>query len=172
MAEHIHRRGRGRGRGVGRQLLERAMAFNDTHGYTRCYLWTFQGLGAAKALYESYGFRLAHEQPGVPGGGLPVDGAGIVARKELTQRVELGPLPRVPFDLQSLAAAVGVEADRGTLIGRLEGDRLVPYPDRGAIDFEGGLLSQPEVLGYVDGASSPERMMQVAYLFFFSDLLD
>ncbi|KAF1042717.1 MAG: Multidrug resistance operon repressor [Herbaspirillum frisingense] len=52
-----------RGSGVGRALLERAMAFVDAHGFAT-YLWTFQGLDAARHLYEAAGFTLAEEAPG------------------------------------------------------------------------------------------------------------
>ncbi|WP_075256282.1 helix-turn-helix domain-containing GNAT family N-acetyltransferase [Herbaspirillum camelliae] len=52
-----------RGRGVGRGLLEQAMAFVDAHHF-ECYLWTFQGLDAARHLYLEAGFALAEESPG------------------------------------------------------------------------------------------------------------
>ncbi|MGO4332316.1 GNAT family N-acetyltransferase [Cupriavidus sp. 2TAF22] len=52
-----------RGTGIGRQLLERALAFADAR-YAQTYLWTFQGLDAARHLYESAGFALADEAPG------------------------------------------------------------------------------------------------------------
>ncbi len=53
-----------RGQGLGRQLLLRALAFADACGYRRTYLWTFNGLLAARHLYESQGFRLVHESAG------------------------------------------------------------------------------------------------------------
>lgn len=53
-----------RGHGVGRQLLAGALEFADTHGYERTFLWTFDGLQAARHLYESRGFRLVHESLG------------------------------------------------------------------------------------------------------------
>lgn len=52
-----------RGSGVGRVLLQKAMDFVDGHGM-QTYLWTFQGLHAARHLYESMGFALAEEAPG------------------------------------------------------------------------------------------------------------
>ncbi|MBP0598933.1 MarR family transcriptional regulator [Herbaspirillum sp. LeCh32-8] len=52
-----------RGTGVGRVLLQKAMDFVDAHGF-ETYLWTFQGLHAARHLYESAGFALAEEAPG------------------------------------------------------------------------------------------------------------
>ncbi len=61
------------------------------------------------------------------------------------------PVYGVPDDLIRVDLAdFGVEADRSTLIGRVEGSQLTPYPDRKAIDFEGGLHAPPEVLGYLD----------------------
>jgi GNAT superfamily N-acetyltransferase len=53
-----------RGQGMGRQLLEQALAFADAQGYPLVYLWTFEGLGAARHLYESVGFQLVHQSPG------------------------------------------------------------------------------------------------------------
>jgi GNAT superfamily N-acetyltransferase len=53
-----------RGRGVGGRLLDAAMAFCLARGYERAYLWTFEGLDAARHLYEKSGFRLAHQQRG------------------------------------------------------------------------------------------------------------
>lgn len=52
-----------RGMGVGRALLERALAFADTH-YDETYLWTFKGLDAARHLYEAAGFVLTDESEG------------------------------------------------------------------------------------------------------------
>ncbi|WP_295959005.1 helix-turn-helix domain-containing GNAT family N-acetyltransferase [Rhodoferax sp.] len=53
-----------RGSGVGRALLQQALAFCDQQGRAAVHLWTFQGLDAARRLYESEGFVLAQEQPG------------------------------------------------------------------------------------------------------------
>lgn len=53
-----------RGEGMGRQLISKAVAFVDTARYRRTYLWTFDGLLAARHLYESYGFHLVHESTG------------------------------------------------------------------------------------------------------------
>ena len=52
-----------RGTGVGRYLLDCAMAFADQR-FDQTYLWTFQGLLAARHLYESVGFQLAEELAG------------------------------------------------------------------------------------------------------------
>lgn len=56
------------GRGIGGQLLSRALAFCRQRDYRRVYLWTFQGLDAARHLYEKYGFRLTLEEPGAQWG--------------------------------------------------------------------------------------------------------
>lgn len=53
-----------RGQGVGSKLIEAAMGFCRERGYRSAYLWTFEGLDAARHLYEKAGFRLAHQQPG------------------------------------------------------------------------------------------------------------
>lgn len=50
-----------RGRGVGGQLMAEAMAFARQAGFARVYLWTFDGLHAARALYERFGFELAEQ---------------------------------------------------------------------------------------------------------------
>lgn len=52
-----------RGSGSGSRLLAQAMAFCDGR-YRKTYLWTFDGLSAARHLYEKHGFRLAQQQPG------------------------------------------------------------------------------------------------------------
>ena len=52
-----------RGLGVGRRLIDTAMAFCREIGYTRVFLWTVDGLPAARHLYESVGFRLAEATP-------------------------------------------------------------------------------------------------------------
>lgn len=53
-----------RGSGMGRQLLQQALAFCDQQGFAATQLWTFQGLDAARALYEAHGFSLVHEACG------------------------------------------------------------------------------------------------------------
>ena len=49
------------GRGVGRGLIDEAMRFCRRAGFRRVYLWTFAGLGAARRLYEDFGFSLCEE---------------------------------------------------------------------------------------------------------------
>jgi GNAT superfamily N-acetyltransferase len=53
-----------RGRGLGNRLLSQAIAFCRERGYVRVYLWTFEGLRAARHLYEKYGFALVEARPG------------------------------------------------------------------------------------------------------------
>ncbi len=53
-----------RGNGAGNTLLSAAMGFCRSQRYERVFLWTFDGLGAARHLYEKFGFRLVHEQIG------------------------------------------------------------------------------------------------------------
>lgn len=57
-----------RGSGVGRLLMAQAMAFSDQRGFAQTHLWTFKGLEAARKLYESFGFELAHEEEGAQWG--------------------------------------------------------------------------------------------------------
>lgn len=53
-----------RGQGIGNQLMNTAMDFCRSRGYPRVYLWTFEGLDAARHLYEKNGFRLVEEHKG------------------------------------------------------------------------------------------------------------
>ena len=53
-----------RGSGLGRRLLTNALAFCDSQAYSRVFLWTFEGLAAARHLYEQTGFVLTHQQIG------------------------------------------------------------------------------------------------------------
>lgn len=53
-----------RGRGAGSRLLAQALAHCDTKAFPGVYLWTFQGLDAARHLYERHGFVLELQQPG------------------------------------------------------------------------------------------------------------
>jgi GNAT superfamily N-acetyltransferase len=53
-----------RGQGAGQRLMEAAMAFCRDCGYARVYLWTFEGLGPARHIYEKAGFRLAEQHTG------------------------------------------------------------------------------------------------------------
>jgi GNAT superfamily N-acetyltransferase len=57
-----------RRKGAGRQLLDKAIHFCRTKGYKKIYLWTFEGLHAARRLYEDVGFKLMMQQTGVQWG--------------------------------------------------------------------------------------------------------
>ena len=52
------------GSGWGRRLMQEAVAFCDRQAYRRIFLWTFAGLGAARHLYEAFGFHLVSEAEG------------------------------------------------------------------------------------------------------------
>lgn len=61
------------------------------------------------------------------------------------------PVRGVPDDLVTVDLdAFGVVADRDRIVGRVEDRRLLPYPDRAAIDFGNGLVDPGPVLGWVD----------------------
>ncbi|WP_331232380.1 GNAT family N-acetyltransferase [Natronorarus salvus] len=49
------------GQGLGRELMNRAMAFCTEAGYDRVYLWTYEGLEAARQLYEEHDFILVED---------------------------------------------------------------------------------------------------------------
>jgi len=53
-----------RGRGVGNRLIKEALNFCRNKGYKRIYLWTFEGLNAARHLYEKNGFKVVEENRG------------------------------------------------------------------------------------------------------------
>lgn len=57
-----------RGQGVGNTLMEKALAFCKRSNYYRVYLWTFDGLHAARHLYEKFGFRLMEHHQGTQWG--------------------------------------------------------------------------------------------------------
>ncbi len=57
-----------RGAGIGKALLGAAMEFCRSQRYERVTLWTFEGLGAARHLYETFGFKLVHQQRGMQWG--------------------------------------------------------------------------------------------------------
>lgn len=59
---------KGRGTGTGTALLGAALDFCRAKKYRRVYLWTFDGLEAARHLYEKAGFRLASQQRGTQWG--------------------------------------------------------------------------------------------------------
>ena len=53
-----------RGQGVGRALLAEAVTFCVRQGFAEIQLWTFQGLDAARRLYETHGFSLTVDKAG------------------------------------------------------------------------------------------------------------
>ncbi len=53
-----------RGQGVGNQLINAAIDFSRIKQYPRIYLWTFEGLHAARHLYEQAGFSLVEQHRG------------------------------------------------------------------------------------------------------------
>ena len=53
-----------RGTGAGNALIAAAVAFCRAQHYGSITLWTFDGLAAARHLYEKAGFRLVLEQQG------------------------------------------------------------------------------------------------------------
>jgi GNAT superfamily N-acetyltransferase len=57
-----------RGTGMGTALLATAVEFCKSQRYERVHLWTFEGLGAARHLYEKSGFRLVQQQRGTQWG--------------------------------------------------------------------------------------------------------
>ena len=57
-----------RGCGIGRRLLAKAIAFTEEQRFDETRLRTFQGMDAARHLYESYGFTLKEETKGTKWG--------------------------------------------------------------------------------------------------------
>ena len=57
-----------KGKGVGRKLINKAIDLCKNKAYKRTYLWTFEGLNAARHLYENAGFKLIKQQSGVQWG--------------------------------------------------------------------------------------------------------
>ena len=53
-----------RGNGVGNTLIQKAIKFCECTKFQGIYLWTFEGLGSARHLYEKYGFNLIEEKQG------------------------------------------------------------------------------------------------------------
>jgi len=57
-----------RGKGVGNRLIRAAIDFCRNCGYPLIYLWTFEGLHAARHLYEKMGFVLVEQHRGTQWG--------------------------------------------------------------------------------------------------------
>ncbi len=58
------------GLGLGKTLVEKAVEFCRSVHHRRIYLWTFQGLEAARHIYEYQGFILTEEREVYQWGGL------------------------------------------------------------------------------------------------------
>ena len=71
-----------RGGGAGRRLLAEAIKFVDEQQFEETHLWTFQGLDAARRLYESFDFVLKEQATGKQWG------------KEVTEQLFVRKLPR------------------------------------------------------------------------------
>lgn len=56
------------GKGAGNRLISTAISFCRGQDYKKIYLWTFEGLGAARHLYEKRGFKLVEEHMGIQWG--------------------------------------------------------------------------------------------------------
>ena len=56
------------GGGVGTRLIQRAIRFCRQNGFRRVYLNTFEGLDAARRLYERAGFSLVEQRSGTQWG--------------------------------------------------------------------------------------------------------
>jgi GNAT superfamily N-acetyltransferase len=57
-----------RGAGLGRRLISRAVEFARASGQDAVYLWTFDGLRAARKLYDDAGFVLVEQHVGTTWG--------------------------------------------------------------------------------------------------------
>jgi GNAT superfamily N-acetyltransferase len=57
-----------RGKGMGNRLINIAIRFCGNRGYKKIYLWTFEGLNAARHLYEKNGFKLVEAHSGIQWG--------------------------------------------------------------------------------------------------------
>jgi N-acetylglutamate synthase-like GNAT family acetyltransferase len=57
-----------RGQGMGNRLMDTVIDFCREKGYEKVYLWTFDGLDAARHLYEKAGFELVEQFTGTQWG--------------------------------------------------------------------------------------------------------
>lgn len=51
-----------RGKNLGKYLCSKAIQFSQNAGYEMIYLWTLDNLGAARRIYETYGFQLEEKK--------------------------------------------------------------------------------------------------------------
>jgi GNAT superfamily N-acetyltransferase len=56
------------GRGFGNRLMEEVISFCKKKKHQKIYLETFEGLHAARHLYEKFGFKLVHQAEGAQWG--------------------------------------------------------------------------------------------------------
>lgn len=57
-----------RGTGTGNTLIQTALDFCRARDFERIYLWTFEGLSAARHLYEKAGFNCVYQSKGTQWG--------------------------------------------------------------------------------------------------------
>jgi len=57
-----------KGKGIGKNLIHKAIRFCWNKGYKSINLWTFEGLYAARHLYENTGFKLVEQKNGIQWG--------------------------------------------------------------------------------------------------------
>ncbi|MEM7215727.1 MAG: GNAT family N-acetyltransferase [Pseudomonadota bacterium] len=53
-----------RGHGLGNKMMRKSLQFCDDRSFDKVILWTFEGLDAARSLYEKNGFQLVEEWQG------------------------------------------------------------------------------------------------------------
>jgi membrane-bound lytic murein transglycosylase A len=71
------------------------------------------------------------------------------ARKEASEAF-IYPVYTLPDDLVTIDLTdFGLESKGKPLVGRVDGRRVVPYPDRDAIDFDDALAGKAKVIGYL-----------------------
>lgn len=66
-----------------KRLIERAITFCQQKEYNRVYLCTFEGLHAARHLYEKAGFRLVEQREGNQWGTWVNEQVFVLAAKEV-----------------------------------------------------------------------------------------
>jgi DNA-binding MarR family transcriptional regulator/GNAT superfamily N-acetyltransferase len=78
-----------RGSGFGRRLMAKALAFVDNRPFERTDLWTFEGLRAARHLYETHGLTLVEQRPGTQWGREVLEQRFVRQRPELLENNDL-----------------------------------------------------------------------------------
>lgn len=109
-----------RGGGLGRKLLEAAVAFCENRGYTRVFLNTFQGLHAARTLYEQAGFRLVEQREGARWGA-PVNEQRFeletpaMVRRRMESIYGRVPLDKVPWNQETAPVLLRRQVEEGKI---------------------------------------------------------